>query len=101
MKKLLLALVLVPLLGLAQEKKVYKEYCFVNLYRDNAEITLGGVDKPVHIKDSLGNKVVFAHKVDVMNYMSKNGWELHSVTIYESGVIDTFIFYRIKEEERE
>lgn len=99
MKKILFLLAFIPLLAFAQKEHVVKEYCMVYTDRDYAKMYTE--NKEIHISDSIGNKIKFKNKAAILNYMSKHGWELHSVTHYETGIIDCMIFYRIKRKEGE
>ena len=99
MKKLLLILVLIPLLAFAQKEYVVKEYCMVYVDKNHAKIYTE--KEETYITDSIGDKVKFKNQAAILNYMSKKGWELHSVTHYDNGIIDCMILYRIVRKEGE
>jgi hypothetical protein len=100
MKKLLLILALIPLFAMGQKEHVVKEYCMVYHWKlSNARIITENGDSI--ISDKNGEKIKFKTTPAILNYMSKEGWELHSVINRENGVFESMILYRIKKEERE
>lgn len=97
MKKLLLILALIPLFAMSQKEHVVKEYCFIHPWKlNNAKMSTEKGDSI--LCDSLGNKVKFKNNVEILNYMSKHGWELHSATHTDYGEPSFYVMYRIKEE---
>lgn len=97
MKKLLLILALIPLLAMGQKEHVVKEYCYVYPWKiSNAKITTEKGDSI--ISDSLGNKIKFNTLPAILNYMSKNGWELQETITNANQAVVFFVFWRIKRE---
>jgi len=78
-------LVLTSLFNQVSAQNDYKVYCEVNMLWNfkgcYAALTLGDKYSNVNSKydyigDSLGDKKVFRNSVSILNYMSKNGWDI-------------------------
>jgi hypothetical protein len=97
MKKLLLILVAIPLLVMGQKQHNVKEFCYVYPWKiSNAKIITEKGDSI--ISDSLGNKIKFNTLPSILNYMSRNGWELHETVTNVNQAVVFYVFWRIKEE---
>ena len=97
MKKLLLILALIPLFAMGQKEHVVKEYCYVYPWKiSNAKIITEKGDSI--ISDSLGNKIKFKTLPAILNYMSKNGWELQETITNINQAVDFYVFWRIAQE---
>ena len=111
MKKLLLMLALIPVLAMGQEKEVVKEYCLVALEDSHlaiwqlkqkprqALIMMDDAPNPFYIANSKGERIKFNNVIHLVNYMSKQGWELHSIESTPSRDIahTECLFWRYKE----
>lgn len=51
----------------------YKVYCYMTYYR--LEITIDIFDEHYFLIDEEGKKMKFESSLDVLNYLSKRGWE--------------------------
>lgn len=73
----------------AQEK--YPYYCTINglynlAYKLRIELEWGENKDTVHLRDEKGKKIEFNNVTDILNYMSKRGWDFVSVTYYNGCV---------------
>lgn len=91
MRKVLLAAMfaLSATLCSAQEKRPY--YCTINgsynlAYKLRIELEWGEEKNAVHLRDEKGKKIEFKNLTDILNYMSKKGWEFVTVTYYNNCV---------------
>lgn len=92
MKKLLLvALVSIATLPCFAQSGKYPYYCTINGSQNLAmkiriEIEWGESKDKVYLRDEKGKKIEFNNLTDILNYMSKRGWEFVSVT-YQDKVV--------------
>ena len=98
MKKIVFILALIPLLAFAQKEHVVKEYCKVSIrHAGTVYIQKGNGEKMKELKDSVGNSVRVKYDcVELLNYMSRQGWELVPIQVNSS--FETFIFCRPQKE---
>ena len=111
MKKLLLILALIPLFAMGQEKEIVKEYCLVALEESRlaiwefkqkprtALIMMDDAPDPFYIANRNGERIKFNNTIHLINYMSKQGWEFHSMRSTPSKDIahTECLFWRYKE----
>lgn len=113
MKKIVFILTLIPLFAFAQETEVVKEYCIVALEESHlaiwefkqkprqALILMDDSPNPAYIINKKGERLKFNNTIHLINYMCKQGWELHSTrTVPERDAPHTeCLFWRYKEVE--
>lgn len=90
MKKVLFAamLILSSLSCSAQDKK-YPYYCTINgsmnlALKIRIELEWGESKKLVYLRDDAGKKIEFNNLTDIVNYMSKRGWEFVTIATYNN-----------------
>lgn len=104
MKKILFLLAMLPMMCYGQDSSdKIKEYCAVKLENKNGYILKDGYKYFLAMKDSTEQRVKFNTDIELLNYMSRGGWELHPISINysgSSGKYYEYIFWRyIKREE--
>ena len=92
MKKLLLStLFAIAALSCNAQSEKYPYYCMINGFRNLAgqvriEVEWGEKPDLVYLRDERGKKIEFNNLTDILNYMSKRGWEFMSTAYYDDRV---------------
>ena len=95
-------------MAFSQEKQMTKEYCSVRFNPGGLGKSYASIMKDDHgfiaINDSVGKRIKFNTEIQLFNYMSKQGWELHPISINyqgDDGKYYEYVFWRYVKEEKE